>query len=290
MAAQARPVPTFNTLIALDALAAHLSDKRWVIVDCRYKLEDESWGERQYAERHIAGAAYAHLARDLAGPPTGRNGRHPLPDVDQLSETFRRWGISRGVQVVAYDQDTGMFASRLWWLLRWLGHDGVAVLDGGFAKWTAEGYATAGGEERHTRGEFRPAPRHDLVVTADDVAARMNQPDWRIVDARSPERYRGEVEPLDNIAGRIPATLNHFFLWNLDEGGRFRAAADLRAQFQKIAGDVPPDRVVCYCGSGVSACHNVLALEHAGLRGVKLYPGSWSEWSSDPLRPVARGQ
>lgn len=259
------------------------------MVDCRYKLDDGPWGEREYIKGHIPGAAYASLGRDLAGPPSGRNGRHPLPDIHSVTATFGRFGIGNGVQVVAYDQDSGMFASRLWWLLRWLGHDAVAVLDGGFATWIADGYPTSSGEERRAPCEFHPSPRADFVVDAGDVASRMNHSDWRLLDARSPERYRGDVETLDKVGGHIPSAIDHFFQWNLDDRGLFRSPEDLRERFERVTGDVSPERVVCYCGSGVTACHNLLALEHAGLLGAKLYPGSWSEWSSDPSRPIERG-
>jgi thiosulfate/3-mercaptopyruvate sulfurtransferase len=279
----------FTTLISTDVLAAHLDDPAFAIVDCRYKLDDETWGAREYTARHIARATYAHLGHDLSGPTNGTNGRHPLPDVRALAQTFERLGIGNGTQVVAYDQDSGMYASRLWWMLRWLGHDAAAVLDGGFAKWTAEHRATASGEERVTPGEFTPAPRRDSAIDAGRVATLASDRTWHLVDARAPERYRGDTEPIDKTPGHIPGAVNHFFQWNLDERGIFRTPEQLRAKLRETIGDVPPDHVVCYCGSGVTACHNLLALEHAGLRGARLYPGSWSEWSADPSRPVERG-
>src|SRR5581483_7049685 len=193
-----------------------------------------------------------------------------------------RLGITSGVQVVAYDQDTGMYASRLWWLLRWMGHDAAAVLDGGFAKWTAEQRPTAAGEERRVARVFEGTPRPGWTATADDVAAAAQRADSRVVDARAPERYRGESEPIDRVAGHIPRAVNHFFKSNLDDRGTFRTPEELRRALRASIGDVQPDRIISYCGSGVTACHNLLALEHAGLRGAKLYPGSWSEWSSDP--------
>jgi len=276
----------FTTLITTDALALHLADPAFVIADCRYNLDNERWGAQEYIERHIPGASYVHLGHDLAGPKTGANGRHPLPEPIALARTFGRLGIAAGAQVVAYDQDTGMYASRLWWLLRWLGHDAVAVLDGGFAKWIGEQRPTTSGEERRPAREFEGVPRANWTMTADDVAAAARRPDWRIVDARAPERYRGETEPIDRVAGHIPAAVNHFYKWNLDERGTFRTPEEIRRRMKETVGDVPPERIVSYCGSGVTACHNLLALEHAGLRGATLYPGSWSEWSSDPARPV----
>ena len=276
----------FTTLISTDALALHLTDRAFVIADCRYNLDNEAWGAQEYAERHIPGAQYVHLGHDLAGTKTGTNGRHPLPDPEALTRTFGRLGIAAGVQVVAYDQDTGMFASRLWWLLRWMGHDAVAVLDGGFAKWIAERRPTASGDERRASRDFEGSPRAAWTMSAEDVAAATRTGGWRLVDARSPERYRGESEPIDRVAGHIPTAVNHFFKWNLDERGTFRTPEEIRRRLEETVGGVPPERIISYCGSGVTACHNLLALEHAGVRGAKLYPGSWSEWSSDPGRPV----
>jgi thiosulfate/3-mercaptopyruvate sulfurtransferase len=177
----------------------------------------------------------------------------------------------------------------LWWMLRWLGHDAVAVLDGGFAKWIAERRPTASGQERARPHEFTPAPRRDAAVDVARVAALASDRAWHLVDARAPERYRGETEPIDKTPGHIPGAVNHFFQWNLNERGTFRTPDELRAKLRESIGDIPPDHIVCYCGSGVTACHNLLALEHAGLKGAKLYPGSWSEWSADPNRPVERG-
>jgi thiosulfate/3-mercaptopyruvate sulfurtransferase len=284
---------SFRTLISTSLLAAHLNDPGYVVIDCRFKLDDEAWGEREYALGHIPGAVYAHLNRDLSGPRTGTNGRHPLPDPLVLAETFARLGVGkdddRTLQVVAYDQDNGSFASRLWWLSRWLGHDAVAVLDGGFAKWSSESRPTRRGTEEQPRREFRAAPRGELVVTASQVSAMLRRSDWRLLDARAPERYRGETEPIDKIPGHIPGAVNHFFEGNLNEHGTFRAADELRTKIGASAGEIRADHIVCYCGSGVTACHNLLAMEHAGMPGAKLYPGSWSEWSADPARPVERG-
>jgi thiosulfate/3-mercaptopyruvate sulfurtransferase len=277
----------YRTIISTDALAARLADPWTAIVDCRFKLDDTAWGEGAWVAGHIPGAVYAHLDRDLSGPKSGTNGRHPLPDPAALARTFGRFGITDGRQVVAYDQDTGMFASRLWWLLRWLGHDAVAVLDGGFAKWVAEGRATSVDANPPQPVEFRGSPRPGLTVAADDVAAATARADWRVLDARAPERYRGEVEPMDPVAGHIPGATSYFFQRNLDESGTFRTPEDLRARLGTVLGDVTPEHIICYCGSGVQASHNLLALEHAGIKGAKLYSGSWSEWVSDPSRPVA---
>jgi thiosulfate/3-mercaptopyruvate sulfurtransferase len=289
----------FTTLITPAALALHLDDDdpAYVIVDCRFKLDDVEWGQREYAAAHVPGALYAHLDHDLSGAKTGTNGRHPLPDPHTLARTFSRLGITSGVQVVAYDQDNGMYASRLWWLLRWLGHDASAVLDGGFAKWKTEGRPTRGGDEHHAPRDFSGAPRADMTVDINDVvlhvanagASRDGHDGPRLVDARAPERYRGDIEPLDKTPGHIPGAMNHFFQRNLDAAGTFRSPEDLRGRFEDSLGDARPEQIVCYCGSGVTACHNLLALEHAGLTGAKLYAGSWSEWSSDPARAVEKG-
>jgi thiosulfate/3-mercaptopyruvate sulfurtransferase len=283
----------FTTLMSTPVLAARIlpsrvDDPNTVVVDCRFKLDDTGWGEREHLTAHIPGAVYAHLDRDLSGVKTGANGRHPLPEVAALRETLGRLGIASGVQVVAYDQDNGMFASRVWWLLRWMGHDAAAVLDGGFARWTAEGRPTRAGDERRPPQPFSGEARREMVADAAAVAAIAGRPDWRLIDARAPERFRGEVEPLDKVPGHIPGAINHFFGGNVDERGVFRSAEELRALWQESIDGVSSDRIVCYCGSGVTACHNLLALEHAGISGARLYPGSWSEWCSDPARPVSR--
>jgi len=278
---------SFRTLISTAVLAAHLEDP-YVVIDCRFKLDDEDWGRREYEAGHIPGAVYAHLGIDLSGPMTGTNGRHPLPDSEALAKTFGRFGIEDGVQVVAYDQDNGMYASRLWWLLRWAGHDAAAVLDGGMAKWKAEGRPTTSGIETHEPRTFVASPRRDLAVDVSRMQSLLHDRSWRFVDARAGERYRGEVEPIDKTAGHIPGAVNRPFTTNVAEDGTYRTPEALRASLRESLGDTPPDHVVCYCGSGVTACANLLALEHAGLTGAKLYGGSWSEWSSDPARPVER--
>ena len=280
----------FTTLVDTATLALHLSDPSWVIVDCRFALDDETWGRREHAARHIPGAAYAHLAHDLSGEPSGRNGRHPLPAPEVLARTLGRLGIGNGVQVAAYDQDAGMYASRLWWLLRWMGHDSVAVLDGGFTKWTAEQRPTSTSSVKDAR-EPRPftgSPRGRMLVDVDEVARAAGRADTVLLDARAPERYRGDSEPIDRVAGHIPGAVNRFFMENLGEHGTFRSPGALRDRFASAIGAVPADQVVCYCGSGVTACHNLLALERAGIHGARLYAGSWSEWSSEPSRPVER--
>jgi thiosulfate/3-mercaptopyruvate sulfurtransferase len=275
-------------LISTAALAAHL-DQSWVVVDCRYDLTNADWGREQYRAGHIPGAVYASLSHDLAGPPAGGGGRHPLPPREAVEATFGRLGIAPGIQVVAYDQDVGMFASRLWWMLRYLGHEHAAVLDGGWARWVAEGRAIRRGDERRPPAVFSGRPRDELCVEAAHVAAGLDRPSVLLVDARAPERFEGQVEPIDRVAGHIPGALNRHYRENVSTDGLMLPPAVLREQFEQLLSGRPADDVVMYCGSGVSACHNLLAMEHAGLRGARLYPGSWSEWSSDPAKPVETG-
>jgi len=277
-----------TTLVDTATLNAALSDPDLAVVDCRFDLAVPQAGEQAYKQAHIPGAVYAHLDRDLSGERTGSNGRHPLPAPHALSATLGRLGIDASSQVICYDENSGMYASRLWWLLRWMGHGNVAVLDGGFAKWLAEQRPTVSGIESRAPRTFTGFPRSEMTVSAAEVSAVAAAPDARLVDARAPERFRGEVEPLDPVAGHIPGAVNHFFQRNL-ENGHFRSPEDLRASFRDSIGDVRAHHVVCYCGSGVTACHNLLALEHAGLSGARLYPGSWSEWAADPSRPVEQG-
>jgi thiosulfate/3-mercaptopyruvate sulfurtransferase len=279
----------FTTLIDTATLAAHLSDPDYALIDCRYDLRDDAWGGRGYETAHLPGAVYASLDRDLSGAKTGSNGRHPLPDPQRLAQTFGHLGIAGGVQVVAYDQDNGMYASRLWWLLRWMGHGSVAVLDGGLARWISENRPLQPGIETRAARRFEGFPQAGWTMTADETADAAGQGGWLLVDARSPDRYRGENETIDAVAGHIPGAVNHFFKWNVTDHGTFRSAGEIRDRVRATIGGVSPDRVVCYCGSGVTACQNLLAFEHAGLSGAKLFPGSWSEWSSDPSRPIQKG-
>lgn len=279
---------TYTTLISTEALASHL-DGSWVIVDCRYDLRDERWGLEQYRTAHIPGAVYASLSHDLAAPPSGTNGRHPLPCVETIEATFGRLGISPGTQVVIYDQDVGMYASRMWWMLRYMGHDAAAVVDGGWAKWVREGRAVRPGEERRPAAVFTGRRRKELRLIVDQMEAALGDPSLLLVDARAPERFEGKSEPLDRTAGHIPGAVNHFYKRNVTDEGVMLPVETLREQFAELLGDRSPDHVVMYCGSGVTACQNLLAMEHAGLSGTKLYPGSWSEWSSDTARPVETG-
>jgi thiosulfate/3-mercaptopyruvate sulfurtransferase len=280
---------THTTVIDAESLARRLADRDLVVVDCRFRLDDPGWGEREYLARHIPGAVYAHLDRDLSGTKTGSNGRHPLPAIDALAATLGSFGVDGGTQVVSYDQDNGMYASRLWWLLRWMGHEAAAVLDGGFREWLAKNRPTTADRPSPQPRTFVPRVRAAMVATLEEVAMASRQGHRRLVDARAPERFRGEAETIDKAAGHIPGATNHHFLKNLDASGAWQAPAALRAELQTVLDGTPPDQTIAYCGSGVTACHNLLAMEHAGLRGAKLYPGSWSEWSSDPARPIETG-
>ncbi len=279
---------SFRTIIATDVLASHLGEA-WAIVDCRYDLQNESWGHEQYRAAHIPGAVYVSLGEDMAAPRTGQNGRHPLPSVEALATLFGRLGISRDTQVVAYDQDNGMYASRLWWSLRYLGHDAVAVLDGGWARWMREGRPTGSGEERRGTISFEVKARPEMRLSVEDVSARLTDPSMLLVDARAPERFEGRNETIDRAAGHIPGAANHFFKTNLADDATMLPADKLRESLGRTLMGRNPTEVVMYCGSGVTACQNLLAMEHAGMPGARLYVGSWSEWSADPSRPTEKG-
>ncbi len=277
-----------TTLASTAELAAHLDDRAWTVFDCRHDLAQPDAGAQAYATAHIPGAHFLHLDRDLSAPATGKNGRHPLPDAHAFMRTLGAVGVDSTKQVIAYDAQTGVYAARLWWMLRWLGHENVAVLDGGYAKWVQEGRAVTSAVPRPVPARFFGQPRA-MWVDADDVMSSLGQPGRILIDARAPDRFRGENETLDPVGGRIRGSLNRFFRDNLDAGGCFKPAADLRQAFAALLGDTAPDAVVHSCGSGVSACHNLLAMEIAGLPGSRLYPGSWSEWCSDPRRPAEKG-
>ena len=278
----------YTTLISTGELARHLGDPGWVIVDCRHDLADIDAGEHAYRAAHLPGALFMHLDRDLSGTKTGRNGRHPLPEVATLAAALGRAGIDGSKQVVAYDQKNGVWASRLWWLLRWLGHDAVAVLDGGFDRWLAEGRPQSADVPTARASTFvakQPAP----TASADEILRHLDDGSLLVLDARGAERYRGDVEPIDPVAGHIPGARNRPYTENLTAQGVFKAPARLRNEFAALLGARPATQVVHQCGSGVTACHNVLAMAVAGLPGSRLYPGSWSEWCVDPARPIARG-
>lgn len=273
----------FTTLITPAALAAHMGHPDWVLLDCRFDLTNPDAGAAQYAAGHLPGARYVHLDHDLSGDKTGSNGRHPLPTIDEMAARFGRMGIGPGVQVVLYDGDIGMYAARAWWMLRYLGHDAVAVLDGGYARWVAEGHGVTTDLPATTARIFTPAPRAGWRLSVSEVQSGV---EGVLVDARSPERFRGINETLDPVGGHIPGACNYFFQQNLTPEKTFKSPDDLRAQWTTLLGGRPASDVVMYCGSGVTACHNLLSLEVAGLSGARIYPGSWSEYCADRSRPV----
>jgi len=278
-----------RTLVSADELKRLLAGPvPAIVVDCGFELTAPSDGERQWREAHLPGSVYLHLDRDLAGAKTGTNGRHPLPSREAFAATLGRIGVTPQRPVVALDRQGGPYAARLWWMLRWMGHADAAVLDGGLAAWTAAGGALDSVEPAAPRAPPYPA-RESLVATLDADALLASLGRVRLVDARAGERFRGEVEPLDVVAGHIPGASHRLFKDNLGADGRFKSAQVLKTEFTLLLGAVDPSGTVHQCGSGVTACHNLLAMEHAGLVGSRLYPGSWSEWSSDPSRPVATG-
>ena len=305
----------YSTLIEPEELAAPLSrnaaaDSDWTVLDCRFDLPRPDWGASAYAAGHVPNALYAHLDRDLSGPITPGSGRHPLPSLEPLAETFGRWGIDDDVQVVAYDQGNGAFAARLWWLLRWAGHQKVAVLNGGFAAWQQAGLPTDTAAGVRQPRPFTPRLDDGAVVSTAELERVLSAGELAsgasvLVDARGADRFAGENETIDPVAGHIPGARNHPFVRNVDAKGRFLPVGELRERWQAtlrggalgggtlgatgVTDATDAKRAIAMCGSGVTACHNLLALEIAGLPGTRLYAGSWSEWIRDPGRPVTRG-
>jgi thiosulfate/3-mercaptopyruvate sulfurtransferase len=281
----------YQTLISTTDLAAHLKDPDWVIVDCRFSLANPERGRRDYLHAHIPGAIYAHLDEDLSGAVIpGKTGRHPLPDIEKAAIVFSTMGIGQDTQVVSYDDAGGALAAvRLWWMLRWLGHEDAAVLDGGWQAWQAGGYPVQGGSESKTRRAFIPRPRPEMMATTEEIIGMLEDERTCIVDARTADRFRGENEVIDPVAGHIPGAVNLPYPENLTEEGIFRSPEELREKYQ-VLGDIPPERAIFYCGSGVTSIHNILAMVHAGLKEPRLYAGSWSEWIADPSRPVSTGE
>ncbi|MFB9288250.1 sulfurtransferase [Pseudoduganella plicata] len=281
----------FKTLIDAATLAQHVTDPRWVVIDCRHDLMNPAFGRDAFAAGHIPGAQFAGIDDDLSGPKNSNDasfrGRHPLPERAALVETLRRFGIDDDTQVVAYDAHGGMYAARLWWLLRWIGHEAVAVLDGRLPAWQAAGFELSTQVAPHAPGNIGDRPALTRTVTVDDVVANLTSGVNVVVDARAPDRFRGENETIDPVGGHIPGAKNRFFKDNLNADGTFRPAEELWGAFAPLF--TAPSAAIMQCGSGVTACHNLLAMEVAGLPGAALYPGSWSEWCADPKRPVATG-
>lgn len=290
------PQAVWTTLISCADLHALRQDpgRHSVLIDCSFDLADPAAGRAAYHQSHLPGAFYLHLDNELSGEKTGRNGRHPLPDPDALTARLRALGVNDDTQVVVYDAQGGMYAARAWWLLRWIGHEAVAVLDGGKQAWVAAGLPLESGTtpepEAHAGGNLTRRPSLAGTVDADTLMANLQSPSLLVVDARAPDRFRGENETLDPVGGHIPGAVNRCFKDNLQPDGRFKPAEALRGEFGGVLGATPAERAVMQCGSGVTACHNLLALEVAGLSGAALYPGSWSEWCADPARPVATGE
>ena len=278
-----------KTWVSAAELAAHLGDPGWLVFDCRHDLSDTGYGERAYAGGHIPGAQFLHLDRDLSAERTGSNGRHPLPDREAFAGRLAACGVGAQTQVVAYDNEGSVFAARLWWMLRWIGHDRVAVLDGGLPGWRRARLAL---DAALPCPAAAPLASHPGVVPVGtgDVLARLGDPRALLLDARPPERFSGEAEDRDPVAGHIPGAVNRPHYDNLDDAGIFiRPAAELRAEFDELLAGRDPADVIHHCGSGVTACLNLLAMECAGLPGSRLYAGSWSEWCADPVRPFVVG-
>jgi thiosulfate/3-mercaptopyruvate sulfurtransferase len=279
---------TYTTLISAEDLHQHLNNPNWIIFDCRFSLADTEAGFKSYRHGHIPNARYAHLDKDLSSRITDFTGRHPLPNFTELVKKLGVWGIDNNSQVVVYDDASGAIAGRLWWLLGCLGHENVAVLDGGYKHWQKLGFPVTTTLPAIKPSVFRAYPSEDAGLTALEVQNALAQKSICLIDARSSERYRGEQEPIDPIAGHIPNAINRPFQLNLDNNGLFLSAEALRNQFISLIGDINPQQVVHMCGSGVTACHNLLAMEVAGLADSKLYPGSWSEWIRDKNRPIVK--
>ena len=277
-------------LVTTDSLASHHNDPAWVIFDCRHDLLDHGKGERLYREGHVPGAHFAAVESVMSGMKTGKNGRHPLPEPAAVAGFLARHGVTRDSTFIAYDDAGGLYAARLWWLARWIGFEGAKLLDGGWSKWTAEGRDIT--REVPTLKAVTVAnvlAAGTLVWSSDEVLRQLTDPTCALIDARAGERYRGEVEPMDPVAGHIPGALNRFYKANLNADQTFRPAAEIRREFEALIGGCASARVGHHCGSGITACANIFAMEYAGLAGSKLYAGSWSEWVADPSRPVAKG-
>jgi len=282
----------YHTLIKPAVLHAHLNQPDWVIVDCRFSLQDTEAGRRAYRQGHIPGARYAHLDEDLSSTITPTSGRHPLPAPLTLAQTLGRWGISTDTQVVAYDDAGGSIASRLWWLLGWLGHERQAVLDGGLSAWQRAGFPVNNDEPTPQTVHFHYQQDDSRWVDSDTLLATVvngKEPTCLLLDARASIRFRGEQEPIDPVAGHIPKAVNLPLEGNLDASGEFLPAKRLQDRYTAVLQGRAPEQVIHMCGSGVTACHNLLAMEAAGLHGSRLYAGSWSEWLRDPQRPIATG-
>ena len=278
----------YRTLIDTATLAGNLGDPEWRIFDVRHDLMNPDLGREQYTEGHLPGASFVPMDVELSGEKIGKTGRHPLPDANDFMATLGEWGIRPGQQIVVYDGSGGMYAGRLWWMLRWMGHYSVAVLDGGITKWEKEGRPLTAEVPHFAPATYKGAPR-TMHVDVDFVQANLGKSEVTVIDARAAGRYAGVGETIDPVGGHIPGALNRPFSENLAKDGTYKAPEVLAKEFAALLGNRSPKQIVHQCGSGVSACHNILAMEIAGLAGSRLYPGSWSEWCQDPARPVATG-
>ena len=281
----------YKTLIAVDDLYRNIDAQEWVIVDCRFQINDTEYGRRNYQHTHILGAVYAHLNEDLSGPVVpGRTGRHPLPDLERITEIFSSMGIREGAQVIAYDDAGGaLAAARLWWMLNWLGHTAVAVLDGGWQIWQERGYPTRGGFETKPHRQFTPMLQDNMRASSVEVEVARQDDTCRVFDARTRERFRGENETFDPVAGHIPGAHSAPYAENTRPDNSFLPKAELRLRYEKLLSGISAENAIFYCGSGVTAAHNILAMAHSGLGMGRLYAGSWSEWITDPLHAVEKG-
>jgi thiosulfate/3-mercaptopyruvate sulfurtransferase len=270
----------YQTVISVSQLEGHVRDPNWIILDARFDLNQPEWGAQSYRDGHIPSAQFVDLEKDLSAPKTGTNGRHPLPTVDVCVALFSRLGIADGKQVVVYDQSSNMYSARAWWMLRWLGFESVAVLDGGYKAWQEKNGEIETQVRQVGSSIFLPRVQRDMLVLSDDLKMLLDDPRLCLIDARAKERYLGLQEPLDPIAGHIPRAMNRFWKDNLTPQDTFLPANEVRSVFSNYLGQTPSHQVIHQCGSGVSACHNVLAMEMAGLSGSRLYAGSWSEWCS----------
>jgi thiosulfate/3-mercaptopyruvate sulfurtransferase len=279
-----------STLISAEALAEQLDSPGLFIFDCRFDLARPDYGRSSFDDEHLPGAIHADLGRDLSAPRATGSGRHPLPDAETFASRLRDWGLNQDSGVVVYDDNNGMYAARLWWMLRWLGHDRVALLDGGLRRWRQLDLPLADSTTRRRRGNFMARPRPGMLADIEMVAAAALDEERRVIDVRGAERYRGEIEPLDPVAGHVPGARNYPFTQNVAEDARFLPAAVMRDALLQGLDGIAAEHAIAMCGSGVTACHFLLALEHAGLPGARLYAGSWSEWVTDPTRPVATGE
>jgi thiosulfate/3-mercaptopyruvate sulfurtransferase len=275
-------------LVTVAELASQLGNPEWVICDCRHDLGNYEAGRQAYAISHIPGARFIHLDEDLSGPKTGTTGRHPLPHPATFALRLGALGIDNSKTVITYDASGGYYAARMWWMLRWVGHQRACVLDGGWEAWQAAGAPVTADKPVFVPTPFTARTHPELAVDCSFVAAHLDDGSIMVLDARSPDRFKGENETLDPVAGHIPGALNRFFKSNLGPDGSFKSSEVLKSEFADLIGDRTARTIVHQCGSGVTACHNLLAMEHAGLSGSRLYPGSWSEWISDRSRPVAR--